>query len=335
MEEQKAERKSGGKKGVAAVISLAVACVLLLAAVIALLLPNIQSITQYNEAVALMNSGKYSEAIAAFEAMGGYSDSQEQIEKCRGAIVDGKYSDAVAAVASGDYITAYELFDELDGYKDSQTQKEQIWPDYKQALLDHAYESGTVFFGSYEQDNDLTNGQEDIEWIVLDKKGDKLFLISKYALDSQPYNETMGDVTWEISTLRAWLNDSFYNTAFSSQEQNMILTTEVSADRNAQFGVNPGNGTQDKVFLLSTEEAEEFFWSDLERLCEATAYAEARGVGVNNANGSCSWWLRTPGWDLYVGGCVDAYGVVSCVGDYVYHLTDGARPVIWIDLGAQ
>ncbi len=40
-----------------------------------------------------------------------------------------------------------------------------------------------IYFGSYEQDNNLSNGKEEIEWIVLAKENRKALLISKYALD--------------------------------------------------------------------------------------------------------------------------------------------------------
>ena len=44
-------------------------------------------------------------------------------------------------------------------------------------------------FGRYEQDGIRGNGAEDIEWLVLDVQGNKALLLSRYALDSQPYNK--------------------------------------------------------------------------------------------------------------------------------------------------
>ena len=73
-----------------------------------------------------------------------------------------------------------------------------------------------VVFGQYEQDNDTSNGKEDVEWLVLDVQEDRALLISKYLLDCKPYNTTDDHVTWETCTLRKWLNDEFINTAFST-----------------------------------------------------------------------------------------------------------------------
>ena len=152
----------------------------------------------------------------------------------------------------------------------------------------------TYTFGTYEQDNNTANGKEEIEWIVLDKKGMSVLLISKYALDCQPYNSFLVDVTWETSTLRQWLNETFLNTAFSSEEQNSIISSAVKADRNTKKSTSPGNDTTDKVFLLSIQEASKYFSSDDERKCAPTKYAISNGASAVRYTGKC-WWLRSPG----------------------------------------
>ena len=80
-----------------------------------------------------------------------------------------------------------------------------------------------VFFGEYEQDNNYYNGKEKIEWIVIGRDGNNLKLLSRYALDRQPFNTDWVDITWERCTLREWLNETFLNTAFSYGEQRSIL----------------------------------------------------------------------------------------------------------------
>ena len=73
-----------------------------------------------------------------------------------------------------------------------------------------------VSFGTYEQDNNTSNGKENIEWLVLAKEGKRVLIISKYVLDCQQYNSTRTSVTWETCSLRKWLNETFLNAAFSS-----------------------------------------------------------------------------------------------------------------------
>ena len=50
----------------------------------------------------------------------------------------------------------------------------------------------TVECGLYEQDGDLNNGPEPIEWIVLSETEDDMkLLLSKYCLDAMPYDVSM------------------------------------------------------------------------------------------------------------------------------------------------
>ncbi len=107
----------------------------------------------------------------------------------------------------------------------------------------------TFTFGVYEQDNTLFNGKEDIEWLVLDKEDNKIFVISKYALDNVNYNSIDESVTWETCTLRKWLNETFINVAFSLDEQALIQETNVSMERNSEFDcTDPGDPTKDKLY---------------------------------------------------------------------------------------
>ncbi len=189
-----------------------------------------------------------------------------------------------------------------------------------------------ITFGKYEQDNNLSNGAEDIEWLVLARDGDKALIISKYALDCQLYNEECKAITWAECTLRAWLNDEFYNTAFLETEKAQIHTTTVLNKANDTCGTYGGIDTHDKVFLHSIDEAYEYFRSDGARECKPTPYAVANGAYVNNSNGNCWWWLRASGnhqhdaASVYIDGGVDDYG-------YRVDSYDVAvRPSMWINL---
>lgn len=192
-----------------------------------------------------------------------------------------------------------------------------------------------ITFGSYEQDNDLSNGKEDIEWVVLDEQDGRILVISKYGLDAKPYNDEYVDVTWETCTLRSRLNDEFFSEAFTSREKSQIPTVTVTADSNPNYDTNPGNNTQDKVFLLSIDEVNKYFYSDRERECRATEYAVAQGAGLSASalyEGNCSWWLRTPGgfssYACYVG--YDGY--VNNHASNVNYNNVGVRPAMWIEL---
>ena len=81
------------------------------------IIPN----NKYNDAIALMDAGKYIEARSAFKALNGYKDSKEKITECNTAIPESKYNDAIALMDAGKYTEAISAFEALDGYKDSAT----------------------------------------------------------------------------------------------------------------------------------------------------------------------------------------------------------------------
>ena len=146
-----------------------------------------------------------------------------------------------------------------------------------------------ITFGNY--------GGRAIEWQVLAVEGSKVLVISKYGLDAQPYNTEYTDVTWETCTLRSWLNGNFYNSAFSVAEKSKIQMTNVKNDNNPDYGTPGGNATKDKIFLLSIQEAQNYFNSDSSRMCYPTQYAIEHGclTDFNTHSGACRWWLRSPG----------------------------------------
>lgn len=196
-----------------------------------------------------------------------------------------------------------------------------------------------ITFGSYEQDNNTANGLEDIEWLVLDVQDGKVLVVSNYALDCKPYNEEIEEVTWETCTLRSWLNDEFINTAFTVDEQSQISATTVVNAGNSGCGTDGGNDTTDKVFLLSIEEAEEYFLTDDVRKCAPTDYAIAQGATISESESTGGratgwWWLRSPGNNHLTAAGVIFNGNVrfNLMGNHAYEDGNVVRPALWINL---
>ncbi len=244
------------------------------------------------------------------------------------------YRSAVKLLDNGEIIDAYEGFIALNGYKDSAQKAAEIFDEYKPAKLKAADVGDTVFFGAYEQDKDTANGKEAIAWLVLAKEDNKLFLISEKALDCVAYHNSDSDVTWKNCDLRAWLNDTFMDSAFSADEQDKIQSTNVSADKNPKYDTKPGKATTDKVFLLSIDEVNKYF-GDKSTDCIPTDYAISKGAFYTTKNLDfsgrvyCNWWLRTPG--AYQN-TATSNNINIGIGSLTVNYTNAVRPALWISI---
>lgn len=123
-----------------------------------------------------------------------------------------------------------------------------------------------IELGYYEQDNDLSNGKEPIVWDIIDVQNGKALVISHCVLDYRAYHQPYEEATWEESSLREWLNNSFYQSAFTEEERKIISPTVISTPNNINSNRSGGNDTKDSVFCLSIEEVRKYysfnFWED-------------------------------------------------------------------------
>lgn len=154
---------------------------------------------------------------------------------------------------------------------------------------------------------------EPIVWRVLKIEDGKALLSSQKVLDGQeffverkrkPNERNIPRNNYEYSYIRWWLNNVFYETAFSDAEKAAIETTLVdNAPYTTKHATNyfACNDTEDKVFLLSYQEAKTLFADNKDRYKKTTAYARAsdcygyptRDQKLNNGH----WWLRSPQYD--------------------------------------
>ena len=142
---------------------------------------------------------------------------------------------------------------------------------------------------------------ERLKWRVLGNDGNTLFVMADTGLDCQSYHEVEDTVTWENSSLRKWLNGSFYYTAFSASERSAIQLQEV--DNSAYID---GSTTSDHIYIPSMSEVEKKEYGFPMavgtptpcRQIMASDYAYAMGarLGDEQGNGAknCWWWLRNP-----------------------------------------
>ena len=120
-------------------------------------------------------------------------------------------------------------------YPQSSVSDNTIATQIDQKLEDMGLEEGDVEVGGVKyrvfKDYDSDEGGyknkyfvwEKIKWRVLSTDDNKLFLMADCGLDVQ----TFGAETWIDSNIRSWLNESFYQEAFTESEQSAIQTTHL------------------------------------------------------------------------------------------------------------
>ena len=226
--------------------------------------------SDYKKAMSLYEAGEYEEAIAAFEALADYKDSVQKIADCELGILENKYNNAIALMEAGNIIEAYNTFTSLNGYKDSAEKAESIYDQYLTATLKVAKVGDIITFGSYEN--------EKIDWYVLEKTEDRVFVISQYFVDVQCYDEEPirgRQAYWDGCSLRTWLNDTFLNEAFTEAEKSRIPTVEVKTHEGYVWTDKMYLTTEDRVYLLSSEEAKEYTYEVMDYTDKILTYEEA------------------------------------------------------------
>ena len=231
---------------------------------------------------------------------------------------------------------------------------------YTDVTLDNGEKYRGVYFTKERNDEQAVNNYntdsvywfkyEPIVWTILDRnvESGEVLILSDMIIDSQPYQS--GEVpsglyknNYEYSTIRTWLNEIFYNTAFNDLQKQVIITTEVVNDAvSADLSDNTYvcANTNDNVFLLSVTECKNYFKSSSNRFKVPTDYAFSQGSWKATESftpkfpqywGNGYWWLRSPSakGNEYAAVVMHS-GVIN--NDEVLLFEDGVVPALWIKL---
>ncbi|MCQ2418864.1 MAG: DUF6273 domain-containing protein [Clostridia bacterium] len=238
-----------------------------------------------------------------------------------------QYETVDSLVENGRAQTAFLILRGLN-YTDTKEKRAELVAQYPEVLL----VGEVVEFGSIEQDNNTYNGKEPIEWVVVDKQDGKVLLVSKNILDCKPYSAA-GNPAWSSSDLRKRLNDTFLVQAFTEEEQALILTSEIAADKNPKQHTDPGSDTQDKVFILSLSEIEDYFPGETDSICYLTQWAKNTALKTRTSRSSHWYWVRTPGTESKT--CFISHtGAVNYGGNGSDAAEGGVRPAMWLGSGS-
>ena len=106
---------------------------------------------------------------------------------------------------------------------------------------------------------------------MLEIRDGAAFLLSHAAVECEPFQSDLRDVSWENCSLRSWLNgygadanasatdfsgneENFLSRAFSAEEQEAILKTALRNENNYYFSMDSGAGTEGRIFLPAESE---------------------------------------------------------------------------------
>ena len=188
----------------------------------------------------------------------------------------------------------------------------------------------TMEFGSYWYTD---TEKKPIEWIIIDSKGDKKLLLSKYVLELKEFNRVrLKPITWAECSLRLWLNQEFYELAFNEAERERICTVKNKTLPSYGCGVtiDGGKATEDKLFLLSKEEFNSL--DDNIKLAKATPRA-TRTLYNGEVMENGWWWLRSVSSSkpcIMYSSDGKATGGISAGNDFI-----GVRPAMWVNFGKE
>ena len=232
-------------------------------------------------------------------------------------------------------------------------------------LVKDAKVGDSIYLGHYRH---LITSEEKqpIEWLVLatdDNKG--VLLLSKWVLEARTYHVHYY-ITWKDSRMRAWLNgldtsnitngadysqDNFLMAAFSDKELTCIQTVTNDNPDNPKYGTEGGEDTEDRVFLLSIDEAGYegggYLADDEARQAYATDYAAHATSAITYTSYyenvqyddqtyvfyRTLWWLRTQGGVRQGAICATTIGGGGSIDLWGQHLSQygvGVRPAMWI-----
>jgi hypothetical protein len=158
----------------------------------------------------------------------------------------------------------------------------------------------------------------DIRWYVTAKTETGCTLLCEKPVIKMPFNEAGYQTTgsWDNSTLRAWLNEKFYNT-FTEEEKALIAKTHNITPANKEYGTSGGNDTDDHIFLLSTDEA---------NVLDSKVRKCGKWYDMDNQ----WWWLRSPGANTSYAAYVGKSGKsdVDPAGDVAGNAFGAVRPAL-------
>ena len=190
---------------------------------------------------------------------------------------------------------------------------------------------------------------EKITWNILENNNGVYYLLTSSILDTQQWyhsqelRESIRPNNYKYSDIRAWLNDDFYNSAFSLDDEHVVTANVDNSPESTHSIYNSYccEDTLDNVCLPSYQDYinedygfEDTAESSTTRKARGTDWALARGLYYSNSYNKyySPYWTRSPArYNDYMQGSYDSWDL-SSNGTLAYGAVDntneGVRPAI-------
>ena len=187
------------------------------------------------------------------------------------------------------------------------------------------------------------------DWRVLDVQNGMALIITEYIIDHRSYHDVYKDVTWADCSLRKYLNGEFYD-KFTEDDKSRIIPVLNKNPDNEWYGTKGGADTEDRIFLLSIEEAVcKYFGDSCSKLrnpgknqrywFERKDQNNSKRVARLEGKGVWWWWLRSPGRVGIKAVYIHGDGNIGIQGNNILKgnisdgwCTGGVRPSLWLKL---
>ena len=180
-----------------------------------------------------------------------------------------------------------------------------------------------------------------LKWQVVQVEEQKALLVCKKVVDLRPFEKPSSESLWEYeiwekTDLRRWLNDTFFNKAFKTEEKFRIVQSEIVTKVYREGMCIKTEKTMDHVFILSAGELLRYV-TGKGRSCRTLTSDEEyweQSSSYSAFTGNVGYWLRSRGDDF-----MSSYWPVDYAdqfGELYYNEGNplelrGVRPAVWIE----
>lgn len=223
----------------------------------------------------------------------------------------------------------------------------------------------TVTLGTYQYSAD--GSAAPIKWTVISVGKESVQLLSTDIIDVGAYNAGQTETVWSRSLMRDWLNNGFFDAAFSDDEKKSIqlrtTVTDYRNNTNSDLGIDYSDDYVTIPYVTDIKTIDPFHVGNRFMRGKLTPYALKRFNEAVSADkdvhrtggtdpekwaevvwvdgkGNGTWWLRSPGYQTAAAAHVDtsgnAYNTDYFGMSYTLLQTDdpsiGIRPMIYVDI---